>query len=155
MADQTAKPGGPVLAADGTPLKRSLARALRREKMRAFLLVAPLLVFILITFVAPIADMLFRSVENNIVRDTIPRTVQALRTWDPEADELPPDSVFNAFYTDMVFAEERTLRHVAPHQCMKNQRIDDYRSDVTSVSISVSGTRNPPNGSKNENMKMS
>ncbi len=100
---------GPVLAADGTPLKRSLARALRREKMRAFLLVAPLLIFIMVTFVAPIADMLFRSVENNIVRDTIPRTVQALRSWDSNSDELPPEAAFSAFYTDLVFAEERKL----------------------------------------------
>ena len=100
---------GPMLAADGRPLKQSLNRALRREKLRAFLLVAPLLLFILITFVAPIADMLFRSVENNIVRDTIPRTVQALRTWDPDADELPPEDAYLAFYTDLVFAEERKL----------------------------------------------
>ena len=98
---------GPVLAADGTPLKASLNRALRREKLRAFLLIAPLLLFILITFIAPIADMLFRSVENNIVQDTIPRSVQALRTWDPTEDELPSDAVFNAMYTDLVFAEER------------------------------------------------
>lgn len=100
---------GPVLAADGTPLKRSLARALRREKLRAFLLVAPLLLFILITFVAPIADMLFRSVENNIVRDTIPRTVQALRSWDADEGDLPGDEAYLAFYTDLVFAEERKL----------------------------------------------
>ena len=98
---------GPVLAADGTPLKQSLNRALRREKMRAFLLVAPLLIFILVTFVAPIADMLFRSVENNIVNQTIPRTVQSLRTWDPGESELPPEDSFLAFYTDMVFAAER------------------------------------------------
>ncbi len=100
---------GPVLAADGTPLKASLNRALRREKIRAFLLIAPLLLFILITFIAPIADMLFRSVENNIVQETVPRTVQALRTWDPEQDELPDETVFQAFYTVMVFAEERKL----------------------------------------------
>ena len=48
---------GPMLAADGTPLKRSLARALRRQKMRALLLIAPLLLFVLITFIAPIADI--------------------------------------------------------------------------------------------------
>ena len=100
---------GPVLAADGTPLKASLNRALRREKLRAFLLIAPLLLFILVTFIAPIADMLFRSVENNIVRDTIPRTVQALRSWDPAEDELPGDEAFLAMYTDLVFAEERKL----------------------------------------------
>ena len=36
---------GPVLAADGTPLKRSLNRALRQQKMRALMLIAPLLFF--------------------------------------------------------------------------------------------------------------
>ncbi len=97
----------PVLTADGTPLKASLRRALRREKARAFLLVAPLLLFVLLTFIAPIADMLFRSVENGIVHDTIPRTVQALRNWDPEESGPPGDDVFEAFYTDMVFAVER------------------------------------------------
>ena len=97
----------PVLTADGTPLKASLRRALRREKARAFLLVAPLLIFVLITFISPIADMLFRSVENGIVHDTIPRTVLALRNWNSGENEVPGDDVFEAFYTDMVFAVER------------------------------------------------
>ena len=42
---------GPVLAADGTPLKKSLARALRLQKTRALMLIAPLLVFVLISFI--------------------------------------------------------------------------------------------------------
>ena len=105
MSDAT----GPVLAADGTPLKASLNRALRREKMRALMLIAPLLLFVLVTFIAPIADMLFRSVENNIVGETIPRTVQVLRTWDPAEDELPSKAAFQALYTDLVFAEERKI----------------------------------------------
>ena len=75
--------------------------------MRALLLIAPLLIFVLVTFIAPIADMLFRSVQNAIVSDTIPRTVMALRTWDADSGEAPGDDVYNAFYTDMVFAEER------------------------------------------------
>lgn len=100
---------GPVLAADGSPLKVSLNRALRREKMRALLLIAPLLIFVLVTFIAPIADMLFRSVQNSIVQDTIPRTVSALRTWDASTGEAPGEDVYQAFYTDMVFAEERKL----------------------------------------------
>ncbi len=54
---------GPVLAADGTPLKRSLARSLRMQKTRALLLIAPLLAFVLISFVTPIGQMLYRSVE--------------------------------------------------------------------------------------------
>ena len=45
------------------------------------LLIAPLLLFILITFVVPIGQMLFRSVENQIVSDVLPRTTKALRSW--------------------------------------------------------------------------
>ncbi len=97
---------GPMLAADGTPLKKSLARALRREKLRALALVAPLLIFILVTFIAPIADMLFRSVENQIVSETLPRTVRALEAWDSTAAESPGEDVFAAVYIDLVEAEE-------------------------------------------------
>ncbi len=99
MAD-LAMPSGPVLAADGRPLKVSLARALRRQKLRAFLLISPLLFFILVTFLAPIADMLFRSVENTVVPDTLPRTVEALQDWDPNAGEMPDESVFAALAAD-------------------------------------------------------
>ena len=49
---------GPMLAADGTPLKRSLARALRRQKLRALALIAPLLIFVLVGFVTPLVSML-------------------------------------------------------------------------------------------------
>ncbi|EYD77759.1 polyamine ABC transporter, permease protein [Rubellimicrobium mesophilum DSM 19309] len=103
---KTASPGGPMLAADGTPLRASLARSLRRQKMRALLLIAPLLLFILVTFVMPIGDMLFRSVENHIVADTLPRTVAALRD-DPS--EVPGEPVFRAMAEDLqVAVEEKT-----------------------------------------------
>lgn len=103
------KAGGPVLAADGTPLKRSLNRALRMQKMRALMLIAPLLVFVLIAFIAPIADMLFRSVENQIVSETLPETTQALADWDPDSGEPPAEAVFEAFYIDMFLAKEQKL----------------------------------------------
>ncbi|MGR3439900.1 ABC transporter permease [Salipiger abyssi] len=96
---------GPMLAADGRPLKKSLARALRMQKMRALMLIAPLLLFVLITFIAPIADMLFRSVENQIVSDTLPKTTAALADWDGE--ELPSDAAFEAAYYDIFLAAER------------------------------------------------
>ncbi|TNF61148.1 MAG: ABC transporter permease, partial [Rhodobacteraceae bacterium] len=88
------KKAGPMLAADGRPLKRSLARALRREKTRAFVLIAPLLLFVVLTFIIPILSMLFRSVENQIVSETLPGTVEALRDWDPATADLPPEPVF-------------------------------------------------------------
>ncbi|MEM6371997.1 MAG: ABC transporter permease [Pseudomonadota bacterium] len=95
-----------MLAADGTPLKRSLARALRRQKLRALGLIAPLLLFVLITFIVPIASMLFRSVENEIVSNTLPYTVEALASWDSNADALPSDDTFQAMFFDMFIAAE-------------------------------------------------
>lgn len=95
-----------VLAADGRPLKASLNRALRRQKIRALALIAPLLIFILVSFVMPIADMLFRSVENQIVEETLPRTVAALEDWDASTAQTPDEAVFEALYTDMVLATE-------------------------------------------------
>ncbi len=106
MTDAAIPRTGPMLAADGQPLRVSLNRALRRQKLRALLLIAPLLIFILVAFVAPIADMLFRSVENQIVSDTLPRTVVALDDWDAASGEAPGDAVFDALYTDLVIAEE-------------------------------------------------
>ena len=103
MTDAT----GPMLAADGTPLKRSLNRALRRQKMRALVLIAPLLLFILITFIVPIGQMLFRSVENQIVSETIPRTTSALSSWDSSSGVIPDESVFSALTQDMMQAVER------------------------------------------------
>lgn len=96
----------PMLAADGTPLAASLARSLRRQKLRALLLIAPLLLFILVTFVLPIGDMLFRSVENRIVADTLPRTVQAL---EQDPSEVPGEPVFRALASDMMVAVERKV----------------------------------------------
>ena len=97
---------GRLLAADGTPLKKSLARALRAQKLRALGLIAPLLLFILLTFIAPIADMLFRSVENQIVPETLPRTVMALEQWDSTSDVSPEEPVYRAMYFDLFLANE-------------------------------------------------
>ncbi|NOE26148.1 ABC transporter permease [Ruegeria sp. HKCCD6157] len=103
MTDATQN-AGPMLAADGTPLKQSLARSLRRQKLRALLLVAPLLLFVLFSFIVPIASMLFRSVENSIVSDTLPLTVEALNNWDEQSGELPGEDVYEAFVRDMIVA---------------------------------------------------
>jgi len=95
---------GPVLAADGTPLKRSLDRALRRQKMRALLLISPLLIFILVTFIMPIGDMLFRSVENDIVPDTLPLTVEQIAKWDYASGKSPDEAVYAGLAADLQVA---------------------------------------------------
>ncbi|MBW4706953.1 ABC transporter permease [Roseobacter sp. YSTF-M11] len=108
MTDATEQTG-PMMAADGTTLKSSLNRALRRQKLRALALIAPLLIFVLVTFIAPIADMLFRSVENQIVSETLPRTTAMLKDWDGDSGEIPSPETFEALYKDMFVAKERKL----------------------------------------------
>ncbi len=98
--DGTAVPAGPMISADGVPLKVSLARAERRKRLTAFFLVVPLLLFILVTFIVPIGDMAFNSVRNPEVVTYLPRTAEAIRTWE-DMDELPGEPVYAALVADL------------------------------------------------------
>ena len=79
--NQTAS--GPILTTEGIPLKVSLQKSERKNKIRAFLLVAPLLVFILVTFLIPIADMLVRSVDDRQINTVFPKTFEVYKKWEP------------------------------------------------------------------------
>ena len=87
-----------ILSSDGIPLEQSLKKAERKNKIRATLLVAPLFIFLLITFVFPIGDMLFRSIDDRMITQTLPNTLKALEKWD--GDSLPDEEVYEAFYKD-------------------------------------------------------
>lgn len=93
-----------MVTADGTPLKVSLARAKRRARNRALLLVAPLFLFIAVTFFIPIVSMLFRSIEDPVVGQTLHRTVPMLQDWDESGDEIPGEEVFAALAEDFAQA---------------------------------------------------
>ncbi|WP_045392391.1 ABC transporter permease [Falsirhodobacter sp. alg1] len=88
----------------GRALKRAMAKAQGRAKRRAVLLVAPLLLFILITFVAPIGQMLFRSVHN----DGFSANMPALAAWFAENPEgtMPDEAAYAALATDLKMARE-------------------------------------------------
>lgn len=92
---------------NGVPLKKQIARALFKQKVRALLLIAPLLIFILITFVIPIADMLMRSIDNSIVSQTLPQTTTSLESWDPKTAQLPDEATYTALYNDLKQAVEQ------------------------------------------------
>ena len=94
-------PNSILLSADGTPLKKSLSRSLRQQKIRALLLISPLLIFILVAFIMPIVSMLSRSVENDLVSQTLPATVSAIQSWDALSGELPDELVYRAFAQDI------------------------------------------------------
>ena len=70
---------GPILTTEGIPLKISLKKAEKRNKVRAFLLVAPLLVFILATFLIPIGDMLARSVDDSYINTVFQKLLKNIK----------------------------------------------------------------------------
>ena len=82
---QTVK--GEILTTDGIPLKVSLKRAERKNKIRALLLVLPLALFITVTFVIPIISMLTRSVDDKQINTVFPKTFELYKQWDQK--ELP------------------------------------------------------------------
>ena len=93
-----------ILTTDGVPLKVSLKKAERKNKIRAFLLVFPLLLFIIVTFVIPIGDMLTRSVDDSYINDVYTKTFEEYKKWDREG--LPPESVYKAIFEDIGTGEK-------------------------------------------------
>jgi putative spermidine/putrescine transport system permease protein len=92
---------------EGIPLKVRLRRAERTKQVRAILLVAPLFLFILITFLAPIGTLLFRSVQNPELPQYLPQTIAAMRGWDGK--QLPDETVFAAFAADLKVAQQNRV----------------------------------------------
>ncbi len=102
---------GPLLTADGTPLKVSLEKSLRQSKIRAMLLVLPPLAFLVFVFVIPIGSMLTRSVDDNLINDVMPRTLAAFETWDKVSE--PDESMYLAFFEDLKEAEKTEIGKVS------------------------------------------
>ena len=94
-------------------------------RLRAALLVLPLLIFIGATFLAPLANMLVRSVYDPVVADALPETLERLRDWDGQG--LPDETVYEALAGELLKArEDRTLGQVAT-------RINRVQSGLRSV----------------------
>jgi len=112
MQDATPEQFERLTTADGTPLKDSIRKSERRARARAFLLVLPLLAFLVVTFVIPIISMMTRSVYNPEVVNFLPNTAEALQQWDGTG--VPDEPVFAAMAADMVKGlEDRTIGRVA------------------------------------------
>ncbi len=95
MADVTA---ALLTTADGRPLKTALAEAQARAKRRAFLLVAPLLAFVVLTFIIPIGQMLDRSFHHEGFSANAP-AVSAWFDANPAGTE-PDEAAFAALAED-------------------------------------------------------
>lgn len=87
-------------------LRRSLSRAGRARQWRAFSLTLPLLVFLALTFLIPIAALLKRGVENPEVAGSLRHTVEALDGWDRRS--APPPAAYAAIVADLSALPDRS-----------------------------------------------
>ena len=67
-----------ILTTDGIPLEESLKKAERKNKIKAMLLVAPLLLFIIITYIFPIGGMFTRSIDDRMITNMLPKTFKSM-----------------------------------------------------------------------------
>ena len=93
-----------LVAADGTPLKRKLAQSLMRSRARAFGLALPLLAFILVLFVYPIANFLTQAFYDERFATLMPGTTEVLKDWDAVSE--PTEEMAAMLVADLVVAKE-------------------------------------------------
>ena len=121
---ETMTMNAPLTAADGESLKVKLARERRNKQLKAVALVAPLAVFLLLTFLVPIVMLLKRSVDNPEVVTYLPQTSAQIASWDRRG--LPSDAVFAAMANDLTVAkEQKTVSEVSKRL---NMDISGFRS---------------------------
>lgn len=130
----------PLTTADGKPLVRALARSQSRARRKAFLLVLPLLAFIVITFVVPIGQMLQRSFHN----DGFSANMPDISAWfaQTERGTPPDDAAWQALATDLQASAE--ARNIGVVGTRVNYDMPGTRSLFTSTGRKVRKGIEPP-----------
>ena len=121
MSSETNK----ILTTDGIPLEVSLKKAERKNKIKAFLLVCPLLLFLIITYVFPIGEMFTRSIDDKMITNMLPNTFKSMESWDGQ--EMPEEEVFKSFYIDF-----KTLVEKKEHGKL-GQRLNKEKNGFTTI----------------------
>jgi putative spermidine/putrescine transport system permease protein len=115
------------IVVDAHLLKVRLAQATRRRRRRALLLVLPLALFVVVTFLAPIAAMLARSLYDPELGRILPRAAAALQSWDGTG--LPPETAWQALADDL--REARSTGTIGKAGTSLNYEIAGTRSLLT------------------------
>jgi putative spermidine/putrescine transport system permease protein len=108
----------------GGSLARDLAGAERTKKLKAVALIAPLFVFLLISFIGPIGALLSKSFVDTDLASLLPRVSAAIPRWDGR--DLPDEATFAALIEDIrAAAAAGTLARAATRL---NYDVSGYRT---------------------------
>ena len=117
----------PDAGTSGPTLRQRLRKTEAAYTRRSLLLIAPLLLFVIVSFLFPIASILVKSVTNPELGDTLPGTVTQLSRWD--GNSVPDEATFNALVSDLRNARSSgQMAAIAKRLSYEDNR---YRSLVT------------------------
>jgi len=112
----------------------AFSRLAANRDLRLFLLVLPLLAFVVVTVLIPVGQFLYRAIDNDLLAENLPRTAVSLADWSPD-DGLPGPASFQALAHDIHQAREAgTLGQVA--QAL-NQQITGVRNGFIKAGLLV------------------
>lgn len=116
-------------------LGAALRRAERPNRLRALALALPALVFLLVTFAAPIGVFLTTAVRNPEVHEILPQTTVALEGCDGQA--TPGEEVFAALAADLARARQNNTAATLGKRL--NYESPGMRSRIMSVTRKLDG----------------
>lgn len=120
-------------------LHRAVRKADRPARRAAFSLAVPLLLFLAVVFVVPIASLFTTAINNPETRSVVPATVAALDAWSGVG--TPDETVFAALSGDLArAAKERTAAGLGKRL---NYEIPGMRSRIMSAARSAADMRPP------------
>ena len=123
----------PLTAVDGTPLKKKLAQAMFRSKLRATGLVLPLLAFVLASFVFPILALMWQGVYNDTFARLMPNLTEELQVWDGVSE--PTEEMYALLVADL--KQNRADKTIGKVASRVNQELSGTRSLFTSTARKV------------------
>jgi putative spermidine/putrescine transport system permease protein len=116
-------------SAEAAGLRRAWHRSGQRRRTISLLLVAPLFLYVLLTFMLPIGMMLYRAFENPELVEAFPETTAALAAWETGGGgELPPDEMFATFARELAAAPKRPTAEAARRL---NYEISGFRTLIS------------------------
>jgi putative spermidine/putrescine transport system permease protein len=82
-------------------LDQRIHKAQSRSRWHAYAMIAPLLLFVIPSFIMPLGMILLNSIYDPVIPNGLPHTVAELQVWDGPRDQLPPEPVYAALAQDM------------------------------------------------------
>ena len=82
-------------------LAQRIHRADRSSHLHAYAMIAPLLLFVVLTFIIPLGMILLNSIYDPVIPDGLSNTITELKAWNGSRDQLPPEPVYAALALDI------------------------------------------------------